>query len=96
MGIQMLESVSHDLKEVDLLINGVGDGTNVTDGGTQKTGVRRVNDPGFWERGQHSIPRRLVPTMTSDLRWFTSNPSSAASCPNTPKSCTTSSRFPPR
>ena len=34
MGCQILESVSHDLQEVDLLIDGVGDGANIANRGT--------------------------------------------------------------
>ena len=64
MGLQVLESASHYPQEANFLVNGVGDGdgdgANVTNGGTQQTGVLRVDDPGPRDGGQNGIPCRLV------------------------------------
>ena len=59
MGCQMLESVSHDLQEVDLLIDGVGDGANMANWGTQQAGIRGVNDPNLRDGGQNGSPQLL-------------------------------------
>ena len=67
MGCQMLESVSHDLQEVDLLIDGVGDGANIANWGTQQAGVRGVNDPNLRDGGRNGSPHGLV--TADDLRF---------------------------
>ena len=95
MGCQMLESVSHDLQEVDLLIDGVGDGANIAGEPSKQASEGSTTLTSGTEARMEALMDWSL-QMTSDLQWFSNKPSSAATRSNTPRSCRTSSRFPPR